>query len=211
MKRLDSDKNLAVIYLMRWFLNETRCLLLFALTLAVSVSIGCAWRPSLPKFPDFKFPAIKLPNFPDLNPFNDEIGGPAPDESIAVEIVEGGSDVEGFQVRASSFYESLANRRFNSVITYTDESLRSYFRDSEEFDSYYSDLAFSLQAAFFSRSRPLRLKVREFSQEEIGVAAVEILFVGDDSRALRSGETDLVRIDRWERHDGEWWLVPGKV
>ena len=137
---------------MRRLLNETRYLPLFALVLAVSISVGCAWRPSLPKFPDFKFPAIKLPSLPDLNPFNDEIGGPAPDESIAVEIIEGGSDVGNFQVRASSFYESLTNRRFNSIITYQDESLRSYFRDAEEFDSYYSALTFSLQGAFFFKN-----------------------------------------------------------
>ena len=210
---MDLEKYLKTISI-RWFFERTRRAGLSLLLLGVCTSLGCAWRPSFPDLSDLKLPkmpAIKLPKLPDLNPFNDDVGGPQPDETLGVTTIAGSSDVGEFPLRASSFYESLRNRRFNSILTYQDEYLREYFRDADDFDTYYADLTHSLQTAFISKTRPLNLKVQEFSQEEVGVAAVEILFIGDDSRALRPGETDFVRIDRWERHDGQWWLVPGKV
>jgi hypothetical protein len=35
--------------------------------------------------------------------------------------------------------------------------------------------------------------------------------VGENSLPLRFWETRLVREDRWERQDGQWWVVPGKL
>ena len=91
------------------------------------------------------------------------------------------------------------------------QALRAYFRDEDAFSDYYADFSYSLERAAFEQNRPLRLDVTEFSLEEAGVAQVEIVITGEDGKPLKYGETDYIRLDRWERHDGEWWLVPAKI
>jgi hypothetical protein len=180
----------------------------------LAVASGCSWRPSMPELPDWKLPKIglpDLPDLPDLNPFNNKPMGPAPDTSFGVAVLPAGGDVSRFHERAASFYSQLVNRRFNSILTYRDQALRAYFRDDDAFSDYYTDFSYSLELAAFEQNRPLRLDLTEFSLGEAGIAQVEILITGEDGKPLKYGETDYVRLDRWERHDGEWWLVPAKI
>ena len=47
---------------------------------------------------------------------------------------------------------------------------------------------------------------------ELPVAArVSVLMVGQNGRPLRWWTTRLLRDDRWERRDGRWWIIPGKL
>ena len=76
---MDLEKYLKTISI-RWFFERTRRAGLSLLLLGVCTSLGCAWRPSFPDLSDLKLPkmpAIKLPKLPDLNPFNDDVGGPS--------------------------------------------------------------------------------------------------------------------------------------
>ena len=160
-------------------------------------------------------PLACSPSLPDLRIWRGEFWGwgeerAAPDVSRGLEVVSGQSEVGNFHARVSSFYELLANRRFNSILTYRDDALRAYFRDDDEFADYYADLSHALELGHFERSRPLTLAVEEFALEEPGVATVTVLLTGENDLPLRYGETDFSRVDRWERHHGEWWLVPGK-
>ena len=40
---------------------------------------------------------------------------------------------------------------------------------------------------------------------------VRVRLTGENGRPLRWWETSLVREDRWERMDGRWWIIPGKL
>ena len=138
--------------------------------------------------------------------------GPAvpPDVDFGVQIAQSEAVVD-FYAQASAFYSRLARRRFNSRATYRDERLRGFFSSESAFADYYADLAQALFAADFERSRPLSLDVVEFSFDAPGRARVQVRMVGDDSRPLRFGQRILDREDRWERQEGRWTLVPGKI
>lgn len=137
-------------------------------------------------------------------------GGATPDLSRGLERVEA-EGVRAFHRRASQFYARLARRRFNTLSTYRDEVLRDYFRTESAFADYYADLAQDLEEAHFEQNRPLVLDVLEFRLEGPGAARVVTRFEGENGRPLRWGRTSLVRTDRWERMDGTWWIVPGKL
>ena len=134
----------------------------------------------------------------------------APDFDYGVRLAESEAILD-FHARASDFYARLALRRFNARATYRDERLRAFFRDEGSFADYYASLARALDEADFERNRPLRLDVVEFHFDAPGRARVAVRMVGDDSRPLRWGERVLERQDRWERREGTWWLVPGKI
>jgi hypothetical protein len=53
--------------------------------------------------------------------------------------------------------------------------------------------------------------VQEFAFEDAGRAQVQVRFAGEDRRPLRPGKVLLVRRDRWERVEGSWWIIPGKL
>jgi hypothetical protein len=124
--------------------------------------------------------------------------------------VAGGYAIDFFQ-RAETFYETLIQRRFNTLETFKDPVLRDHFQTPDAFFDYYADLAQSLQAARFDRSRPTDVEVEEFLFENRFIAQVQVRFVGDDNRPLNPGTAVLIRLDRWERINGRWWIAPGKL
>lgn len=117
----------------------------------------------------------------------------------------------GFHDRAQAFYERLMLRRFNTLATYEDDFLRSYFQTPDAYSDYYAKLAQDLSEARFEKNRPLQAEVQEFSLESDGRARVRYRLVGDNSRPLRFWETSLERVDIWEQSNGRWWIVPGKL
>ena len=146
-----------------------------------------------------------------LWPFGQEqVPGPAPDLDQGLVVAED-AGVVGFYQRASSFYGQLAHRRFNDISTYRDEQLRDFFRSEGAFSDYYAGLAQALMEAHFERNLPLSLDVVEFRLQGPGEAEVVTRMVGDNSLPLRRGTTELERVDRWERLQGTWWIIPGKL
>ncbi len=133
-----------------------------------------------------------------------------PDLAEGVEIVES-RGIASFYERANAFYDRMARRRFNTLATYEDTTLRRYFRSPAAFSDYYADLASSLAEAHFAQNRALALTVEEVLVEGPGRARVRVRIVGENALPLRIRPVILDREDRWERLDGEWWVVPGKL
>jgi len=117
----------------------------------------------------------------------------------------------GFHERAEAFYERLAQRRFNTLATYNDPMLRSYFETQEGYSDYYARLAEELTEAHFEKNRPLIGELQEFAMEAPGRARVRFRLVGRSSRPLRFWSTSIEREDIWEQNGGRWWIVPGKL
>ncbi len=145
-----------------------------------------------------------------LWPFGDAATVPKPDLGQGLETLEEGPAVS-FYARAQAFYDRLAMRRFNDISTYRDEQLRDYFRSEGAFSDYYAGLAQALADAHFERNRPLSLEVVELRMLGPGEAEVVTRMVGENGLPLRPGKTTLERVDRWERIQGRWWIVPGKL
>jgi hypothetical protein len=124
--------------------------------------------------------------------------------------VAGGYAIDFLQ-RSETFYETLIRRRFNTLETFKDPVLRDHFETPDSFFDYYADLARALQAARFDRSRPSDVEVEEFLFENRFIAQVQVRFVGESSLPLNPGRAVLIRLDRWERVNGRWWIVPGKL
>ena len=147
----------------------------------------------------------------DWWPFDDERPvRVAADPSYGVAEIDERAVVD-FYGRAQSFYGQLALRRFNVLSTFRDEDLRDFFRNEVAFADYYADLAQDLTDANFERNRPLELEVVEFSVDGPGEATVFTKMVGENSLPLRWGMTEMERVDRWERIDGTWWIIPAKL
>jgi len=145
-----------------------------------------------------------------LWPFRDAASGPKPNLDQGLATLEEGPAVS-FYTRAQAFYDRLAMRRFNDISTYRDEQLRDYFRSDGAFSDYYAGLAQALADAHFERNRPLSLEVVELRMLGPGEAEVVTRMVGENGLPLRPGKTTLERVDRWERIQGRWWIVPGKL
>jgi len=124
--------------------------------------------------------------------------------------VAGGYAIDFLQ-RTETFYTTLIRRRFNTLETFNDRVLRDHFQTPDAFFDYYADLAQSLNEARFERSRPEVVEVEEFLFENRFIAQVQVRFVGKNSRPLNPGRSVLIRLDRWERIDGRWWIRPGKL
>lgn len=116
-----------------------------------------------------------------------------------------------FYAQATDFYDHLIRRRFNTLETFNDPALREQFRTESRFFDYYADLAQSFDFANFERSRPIAVDVLAYLFETPNVARVQVRFVGRDDRPLRVNRTALIRLDRWERVDGRWWMTPEKL
>jgi hypothetical protein len=116
-----------------------------------------------------------------------------------------------FLRRTETFYETLIRRRFNTLESFNDRVLRDHFQTPDDFFDYYADLAQSLYLARFDRSRPNEVEVEEFLFENRFIAQVQVRFVGYDNRPLNPGRAVLIRLDRWERVNGRWWITPGKL
>jgi hypothetical protein len=113
--------------------------------------------------------------------------------------------------RVDGFYLRLAHRRFNTLETYNDRIMREHFRSPALFLDYYADLAQAFDDAHFEKRRPREIEVQEMRFEDPATATVQVRFVGEDNRPLRPGRVQLVRIDRWERSEGAWFVQPGKL
>jgi hypothetical protein len=124
--------------------------------------------------------------------------------------VAGGYAID-FLRRTQTFYETLIRRRFNTLETFNDRVLRDHFQTPDAFFDYYADLANSLQEARIDRSRPTDVEIEEFLFENRFIAQVQVRFVGESSRPLYPGKAVLIRLDRWERVNGRWWIEPGKL
>jgi hypothetical protein len=140
-------------------------------------------------------------------------GGEAPlrgDPAYGVVVVDNEAVVD-FYERAVFFYSRLARRRFNTLATFRDELLRDYFRSESAFSDYYADFAEELDASHFEQNRPVSLDVVEFVVDGPGSARVTTRIVGENGLPLRFWSTRLDRVDRWERVEGTWWIIPGKM
>lgn len=136
--------------------------------------------------------------------------GPRPDVSQGFSALSEGEVVE-FHARADAFYKRLSKRRVNTIATFQDRVLREYFQSESAFSDYYANLAQVLTEAHFERNRPLEAEVQEFALEAPGRARVRFRMKGDNGLPLRFWSTSVEREDRWERADGQWWIVPGKL
>jgi len=120
-------------------------------------------------------------------------------------------EAEGLSRLAFVFYQRLANRRVDSIATYQDPALREFFRTPEAFADYYAELVDQLNGASFEANRPLEAEVTDLVLTEPGRAVTRVRFVGENGRPLRWWRTSLDTEDQWERHDGRWWIIPGKL
>lgn len=114
-----------------------------------------------------------------------------------------------FQARTEAFYQRLIRRRFNALETFNDRFLRKHFRTEDAFFDYYADLATALDEANFERSQPDVTTVIDFLFGTPTSALVQVRYRGNDDRPLRPNAVDLVRIDRWDWQDDNWWITPG--
>jgi len=113
---------------------------------------------------------------------------------------------------AADFYERLEKRRFNSMATFRDPGLREYFRSSEAFSDYYAELAHELARAHFEASRPTRIVIEAAEAHGPDRVEVHVRLTGENGLPLRWWQTQLQRVETWERDaSGRWWIVPGKV
>jgi hypothetical protein len=109
------------------------------------------------------------------------------------------------------FYSRLVLRRVNALETFNDAVLRKFFRNQDLFFDYYAELAQSLAAAHFEKSRPFAIEVQEMIFESSARARVQVLFRGYDNRPLRPDRVALVRRDQWQYEQEAWWITPGKL
>jgi hypothetical protein len=145
-----------------------------------------------------------------LWPFGGGGSSPRGDPSYGFAVVSNEAVVE-FYERAVFFYSRLARRRFNTLATFRDELLRDFFRSETAFSDYYADLADAMEVSHFEQNRPLSLDVVEFVVDGPGSARVTTRIVGENGLPLRFWKTRIDRVDRWERVEGTWWIVPGKL
>lgn len=157
---------------------------------------------------------------------------PAPFDIGVVE--EGAGGRRALMLLANDFYKRIANRRFNSIATYQDPSLREFFRTEQAWSDYYADLVQKLEDASFEAVRPTRVDIVSIDFEERDAAETEgmdpaqvdplitvlepqltarivVRFTGENGKPLRWWSTSTLRKDRWKRIEGRWWIVPGKL
>lgn len=135
-----------------------------------------------------------------------EYRGPPPEITGAVESY--GGEVEPL---ARVFYTRLINRRFNSIATFHDPALRELFATPEAFADYFAAMADALSVAHFEALRPTSARLERIDVLESDAVLVTVRFRGQNSLPLRWWSVDLVRTDRWEKSDGRWWIIPGKL
>ncbi len=146
-------------------------------------------------------------------PVRDEARAPAPVAPAPAPrpVAPADEAVLSFQDRADAFYQRLAQRRFNTLATYNDATLRAYFQTQEGYSDYYARLAEDLVQAHFEKNRPLAAELLEFSMETPDRARVRFRLEGKSSLPFRFWSVSIEREDVWERSGGKWWIVPGKL
>jgi hypothetical protein len=135
-----------------------------------------------------------------------EYEGPGP-------VITSERDVSADEVErlARVFYTRIINRRFNSIATFHDPALRELFGSPEAFADYFAALADALIVAHFEALRPTSAKLEQIDVLEADSVLVTIRYRGQNSLPLRWWSVELARTDRWERSDGQWWIIPGKL
>ena len=109
------------------------------------------------------------------------------------------------------FYNRINARRFNSLATYEDPSLREFFRSEAAFADYYAAMAEALERAHFASVRPTAVRLDRMERIEPNAVLVEVSFRGKNGLPLRFWSTSVTRRDRWEFGAGRWWIIPGKL
>lgn len=109
------------------------------------------------------------------------------------------------------FYERIASRRFNSLATFEDPSIRQFFPTLAAYSDYYAALVDALDWANIRYNRPTRIDLLGIEVDEGGSLRLSLRFVGRNDLPLRWWNSSLLRTDEWSWRDGRWWVVPGKV
>lgn len=135
-----------------------------------------------------------------------EYGGPPPELS-------GGQPGEVAEVQALArvFYTRIIDRRFNSIATFHDPALRELFVSPEAFADYFAAFADALDEAHFEALRPTQASLEKIDVLDPDAVLVTVRFRGQNALPLRWWSVRLERTDRWERSDGRWWIIPGKL
>ncbi len=123
----------------------------------------------------------------------------------------GPSEVASMEALARIFYSRVSNRRFNSIATYHDPALREFFSSPEAFADYFADFVDALTEARFRTERATSARLEGIEAEGPDRFKVTVRFEGRHALPLRWWKVKLVREDRWERIDGRWWIIPGKL
>ena len=171
------------------------------------VAVGIATALSLACFAGCRTPFSSALDPRPLDPVErGEYGGPRP--QVTGETGAHSEEVEGL---ARVFYTRIINRRFNSIATFHDPALRELFSSPEAFADYFAALTDALNVAHFEAVRPTELSVEQLDALESDVVLVTVRYRGENSLPLRWWSVELVQTDRWERNDGRWWIIPGKL
>lgn len=109
------------------------------------------------------------------------------------------------------FYVRITDRRFNSLSTFHDPALRELFHTPEAFADYFAALAEGLDTAHFEALRPVEVEISRLDVQSPDVVLVTHVYTGENSLPLRFWSVSLERVDRWERADGRWFIIPGKL
>ena len=120
-------------------------------------------------------------------------------------------DAEMVEKLARVFYVRMINRRFNSISTFHDPALREFFQSPEAFADYFAALVDELERGNFDGLRPWEVSIERLDVLEPTVILVSVKLRGDNSLPLRFWSVGLARSDRWEKHAGRWWIIPGKL
>jgi hypothetical protein len=109
------------------------------------------------------------------------------------------------------FYDRITARRFNSLATFEDPSLREFFQSEAAFADYYASLSEVLDRAHFESIRPTSIRLERMERIAPNRVEVQVHVRGENGLPLRWWSTSVVRRDLWEFSGGRWWVVPGKV
>jgi hypothetical protein len=120
-------------------------------------------------------------------------------------------DVVEFAERIDRFYASLEGRSLDSMMTFEDERLRSYFDRPGAFSDYYASLANQVRDADFRFAAAERVEIREFRFQDERTARVELWLFGRHFRRLRFWQLRLARTDTWWHNGDDWVVAPDRL
>lgn len=135
-----------------------------------------------------------------------EYDGPPPEVTGVA-----GPGVREVELLSRIFYVRITDRRFNSLSTFYDPALRELFMSPEAFADYFAALADALTLAHFEALRPHAVEILRLEVHGENVVLVTHRYRGENSLPLRFSSVELERVDRWERTDGRWFVIPGKL
>ncbi|MFQ5698301.1 MAG: hypothetical protein ACE5IL_08460 [Myxococcota bacterium] len=121
------------------------------------------------------------------------------------------TDVLALVSRMESFYGALEGRSLDSVDTFEDPRLRSFFESNAAFADYLAALASEVRKANFRHANALRVRVRSFRFPDSSTASVQVELQGRHQRGLRFWTLALEREDTWKLVEGSWWISPDKL